>query len=59
MSDVTVTKLFAAIKKNCYECCGSKSLYEVKMCEIEDCALWPYRLGDVGKLKANKDKELK
>jgi len=33
-----------AIKEKCLECCaGNKS--KVRLCEIEDCALWSYRFG--------------
>jgi len=33
-----------AIRANCLECmCGSYK--EVRECHIEDCPLWPYRLG--------------
>ncbi len=35
---------FKAIKDNCIECCGD-STYEVVLCQIRDCNLWPYRLG--------------
>lgn len=33
-----------AIKQKCIECSGG-STAEVKLCNIEKCALYPYRLG--------------
>ncbi len=33
-----------AIRANCLECCCG-SAYEVKLCPIESCPLYPYRLG--------------
>jgi len=33
-----------AIRAKCLECSGG-SAAEVKACEAEDCALWPYRFG--------------
>lgn len=33
-----------AIRAKCVECSGD-NLAEVRMCEIDDCALWPYRMG--------------
>jgi len=36
--------LIDAIKKRCLDC-SAGSIYEVKMCVCEDCALFPYRNG--------------
>lgn len=33
-----------AIRAKCLDCCGG-SANEVKLCEIEDCPLFPYRFG--------------
>jgi hypothetical protein len=33
-----------AIQKNCVECMGG-SAYEVPLCQILDCHVWPFRLG--------------
>ena len=33
-----------AMRMKCLECCNW-SYTEVKMCEIHDCSLWPYRFG--------------
>ncbi len=33
-----------AIRLKCLDCCCENSA-EVKRCHIEDCALWPYRMG--------------
>ena len=33
-----------AMRKYCYECSGF-SFSEVKLCNIPDCPLYPYRLG--------------
>ena len=33
-----------AIRRKCLDCCcGSSS--EVKLCTVDQCALWPYRFG--------------
>lgn len=34
-----------AIRANCLECCCGWSAYEVKLCPIKTCPLYPYRLG--------------
>ena len=34
-----------AIKKHCSDCAGDTKK-EVICCELTDCPLWPYRLGD-------------
>lgn len=35
-----------AIRQKCLECqCGNAA--EVRLCQITDCTLWPYRLGRV------------
>lgn len=33
-----------AIRAKCLDCCCGSS-NEVKLCTVEKCALWPYRLG--------------
>lgn len=33
-----------AIREKCLDCCCGSS-QEVKLCEIHDCALYPFRLG--------------
>lgn len=40
-----------AIKKHCFECAG-ESAKEVTICELKDCPLWPYRLGNSPESKA-------
>ena len=33
-----------AIRKHCFECCGD-SVDSVTLCQIKECALWPFRTG--------------
>ncbi len=33
-----------AIREKCLDCCAGSNL-EVKMCVIQDCSLYPFRLG--------------
>ena len=33
-----------AIRQKCIDCCGGE-LKEVRLCDIKDCPLYPYRLG--------------
>lgn len=33
-----------AIRAKCLDCCCGQ-ISEVRLCEIETCALWPYRMG--------------
>ena len=33
-----------AIRQKCLDCCGWYTP-EIRMCECEDCALWPFRMG--------------
>ena len=33
-----------AIRAKCLDCCCG-SFYEIKLCNIQDCALYPFRLG--------------
>ena len=40
-----------AIKKHCLECSGGSGR-DVTTCEITDCPLWPYRLGNSPESKA-------
>ena len=35
-------KLFKAVQRKCRECCGG-STKEVEECEMDRCALWPWR----------------
>jgi hypothetical protein len=42
-----------AIKKHCLDCAG-ESPKEATLCEITDCPLWPYRLGNSLESKAYK-----
>lgn len=45
-----------AIRAKCIECCcGSKQ--EVRMCTIEDCTLFPYRMGKRPKAEQAADAE--
>ena len=37
--------LLATIRANCLECSGG-SRKQVRNCEIKDCKLWPYRMGE-------------
>lgn len=39
-----ITSPAKAIRAKCIDCCGG-SMAEVKLCEIEDCALHPFRFG--------------
>jgi hypothetical protein len=39
-----VLRPMKAIRAKCVECSGGNRA-EVRQCEIEDCPLWPYRLG--------------
>ena len=41
---VSKSTLIKAIKENCLEC-GGGSMVERKLCTVEHCKLWPYRLG--------------
>jgi len=34
-----------AIRIKCRDDCCAKSTKEVKLCDIKDCPLWPYRFG--------------
>lgn len=38
------TSPIKAIREKCLECCCGSS-QEVKLCEISDCALYPFRFG--------------
>jgi len=38
------TSPLMAIKANCIDCMGGQN-QEVPLCQIQDCPLWPYRLG--------------
>ena len=41
----TKIPLLKVIRKKCLDCCcGQHS--EVRKCNITDCPLWPYRMGD-------------
>lgn len=45
MSIIKKTKKMSrtrAIKVNCFECAGDNA-FEVLLCHLEDCPLWPYR----------------
>lgn len=33
-----------AIRAKCLDCCCNQVM-EVRLCEIRECALWPYRMG--------------
>jgi hypothetical protein len=44
-----------AIKKHCFECAGESSK-EVVGCELTDCPLWPYRLGNSPGSKAYQER---
>ncbi|MCX7010526.1 MAG: hypothetical protein NTY53_25330 [Kiritimatiellaeota bacterium] len=33
-----------AIRAKCVDCC-CRQLKEIRLCEIETCSLWPYRMG--------------
>ena len=53
-----VTKItpMKAIRAKCIDCsCGEKK--EVRLCPIEWCPLWPYRMGKRPAKDANVDKE--
>ena len=39
-----------AIRAKCVDCCGGNA-WEVKICNIKTCALWPYRLGKTGRAR--------
>lgn len=43
--------LLAAIRANCLECSGG-SRKQVRNCEIKNCKLWPYRMGEFSMWKA-------
>jgi len=46
-----------AIREKCLDCCCGSS-QEVKLCEISDCALYPFRLGkNPNKQKAYTEEE--
>lgn len=36
--------LLKVIREKCLNCCVNQPS-EVRLCHIEDCALWPYRMG--------------
>jgi hypothetical protein len=41
-SELLLEKLFKAVQRKCRECCGG-SFKEVEECEMDKCALWPWR----------------
>lgn len=43
MENKIITSPAKAIRAYCLSCIGSS--HEVKLCPIEDCALWPFRFG--------------
>lgn len=43
------TQLRKAIKEKCIDCCGSLS--EARHCQIKDCPLYQYKLGEIKKRK--------
>lgn len=47
-----------AIRAKCLDCCCG-SAHEVKLCPIEDCSLYPYRLGKNPYLKREFTEEQK
>ena len=47
-----------AIRQKCIECCAG-SANEVKLCDIEDCALHPFRLGKNPNIKRTMSEEQK
>lgn len=47
-----------AIVKKCMECCCSVK-DEVRQCDMYDCALWGFRLGDEVPMKSLKRKNLR
>jgi len=44
MKQPTARELLIAIRKNCIECCGSRT--EAKKCKIKSCPLYKYKLKD-------------
>jgi hypothetical protein len=50
---MNVLRPLKAIRAKCVWCSGG-SWKEVKLCEIEDCTLWPYRFGRRPKTKGKK-----
>lgn len=45
-----------AIRAKCLDCCCESRL-EVRLCTIEDCALFPYRMGHRPKVECSSDDE--
>lgn len=46
------------IRAKCLDCCcGNRN--EVKICHIQTCALWPYRLGKTGRARRPMTEEQK
>lgn len=54
----TKTTPLKAIKQKCFECSGN-SINEVKICAVEDCFLYPFRLGKNSKIKKQLSEEEK
>jgi hypothetical protein len=44
MKYVLKSRLWKAIRQNCIDCSGG-SKFEVRHCVVNDCPLWPYRMG--------------
>ena len=42
--ETKILRPLKAIRAKCLDCCGG-SFTEVKLCEISDCPLFPYRFG--------------
>jgi len=42
--ETKILRPLKAIRAKCLDCCGGSST-EVKLCEISDCPLFPYRFG--------------
>jgi hypothetical protein len=40
----TKAEVLKAIRRKCIECCGGQ-IGEVRLCHLQRCDLWPYRLG--------------
>ena len=41
----TKKSLLKVIREKCLDCCVQQHS-EVRLCQIKDCALWPYRMGE-------------
>lgn len=44
MSGIKVLTPVKAIRAKCLDCCGGQNI-EVRLCQIERCPLFPYRMG--------------